>query len=835
MVAPGLATTAAPTEIRLCGRFAVCVEGERVDSALPARQGRLLLAYLLLNRRRPVPRDELVAALWPGDQPAGDLAPPLSRLRKALGPGRLEGRNDLALVLPDDAWIDWEAAHADLASVRAAVQSGDHAAVLEPAGRVALTAEAGLLPGLDAQWIDERRRELADMRVEALEAAAVAGTALGGARLPAAERAARQAVEAAPFHESAYAALMEVLRARGNVAEGLRAYEDLRVLLREELGTVPGPRVTALHERLLRAESEPEPERAPVRAPVAAGAGRPSRPRHEIVERDRELAELVRLADAAEAGSGRVALIEGPAGIGKSRLLTELRLHAESRGTPVLTAHGSVLEREFPFGLVRQLFEGRLAEPGARERLLSGAAAAAAPVFGAPAEAEDNQGDAARFASLNGLMWLTLNLAADGPLVLALDDLQWADVPSLRFVAYLARRLEGAPLLVAATLRSREEPTEPALVAEIAQAAAAAPIHPRPLTGPAVEAIVAERLGADPDPAFAAACHRATGGNPLLLQELLTALRADGVAPESASVELVRDIGPRAVSRGVLLRLARLPDDAIAVARAIAVLGENAAVPAIADLADIDETAVAAASDALTRAEILREEAPIAFAHPLLQDVVYRELAPAARELAHRRAARALGRLGASAEQISSHLLATSPRADEWSAETLREAGATARRRGAPESAIAYLRRALDETPAGDLRPWLLLELGVVEAELDAASAAGHLRAAREGLPDPRARSMAAFRWGYIETVAGDSDAAAALVRTAAAELDGSADPALVDLRQRLTALELYSCWFGVSDSTVQDRLAAHDYGREDDSAGGQMLLAVEAFNRACR
>ncbi|MEA2481472.1 MAG: hypothetical protein QOJ07_3394, partial [Thermoleophilaceae bacterium] len=110
-----------------------------------------------------------------------------------------------------------------------------------------------------------------------------------------------------------------------------------------------------------------------------------------------------------------------------------------------------------------------------------------------------------------------------------------------------------------------------------------------------------------------------------------------------------------------------------------------------------------------------------------------------------------------------------------------------------------------------------------------------HLRAAREGLPDPRARSMAAFRWGYIETVAGDSDAAAALMRTAAAELDGATDPALVDLRQRLTALELYSCWFGSTDSTAHGRLEAHDYGREDDSAGGQMLLAVEAFNRACR
>src|SRR6185436_1310033 len=165
-------------------------------------------------------------------------------------------------------------------------------------------AAGGLLPELEAPWIDVRRAELGDLRLEALELAAAAGVLAGAGALPDAERAARRAVELAPFRESARAALMEVLAARGNVAEALRAFEDARILLREELGSSPGPALVALHERLLREE----PAVVPV-APAPAG----------LVERDAELTLLGRLAAEAAAGAGRTALIEGPAGLGKTR------------------------------------------------------------------------------------------------------------------------------------------------------------------------------------------------------------------------------------------------------------------------------------------------------------------------------------------------------------------------------------------------------------------------------------------------------------------------------------------------------------------------------------
>src|SRR4051795_603122 len=276
------------TRIELCGRLLVEIDGEGLQAALPGRQGRLLFAYLVLNRDRPVRRDELVDALWAENgQPESAealLRPPLSRLRKALGPGRLEGRTELTLGRPEDGWVAWELAHEDLARTRTALGASDWRAAWDAANEAAEIAGRGLLPGLEADWIDERRRELADLRVEALEAAATAGAALGGAELAGAERAARAAVEAAPFRESARAALMEVLRAGGNVAEALRVYEDLRTVLRDELGTPPSARVMALHARLLHDDQEPAPA-----APAAEPAPVPRDSGSRIVERDNEI------------------------------------------------------------------------------------------------------------------------------------------------------------------------------------------------------------------------------------------------------------------------------------------------------------------------------------------------------------------------------------------------------------------------------------------------------------------------------------------------------------------------------------------------------------------
>src|SRR5262249_40754939 len=197
--------------------------------------------------------------------------------------------------------------------------------------------------------------------------------------------------------------------------------------------------------------------------------------------------------------------------------------------------------------------------------------------------------------------------------------------------------------------------------------------------------------------AFCAACHRATAGNPLLLGELLKTLEAEGVRPDAAHANVIRDIGPRAVSHTVLLRLARLSDDALAVARAIAVLGDGARLAVRAALAGLDEQRVADATRALVRAEILRAEPPLGFVHQLVRDAVYRELSPAERELQHERAAEVLTELGAPPELVAAHLLGVPARANQKVAAALRTAGWAARLRGDSESAMSYLRRG----PAG--------------------------------------------------------------------------------------------------------------------------------------
>ncbi len=808
------------TVIELCGRLRVQIDGERVEHRLRGRQGRLLLAYLVLHRDRPVRRDELLDVLWPdGDPPAGDgvLAPPLSRLRKALGAERLAGRGELSLVLPADAQIDWEIAHRALAGARADLDAQHWAAARDGAQLAAEIAGRGLLPGLEAGWIDECRATLRDLRVEALELLATAALRLGGPDLAAAERAARAAVEAAPFRESARAALMEALRARGNGAEALRVYEDARRLLREELGTTPGAALVALHERLLREEAA-APGPPPVPAPPAAA------PPPGLVGRDLEQARLARLVADSLGGAGRAGLIEGPAGIGKSRLLAEVRRLAEGGGARVLSARSSQLERELPFGVARQLFEMTLADPDVRARVLAGAAApAASAIFGESAgDAEEVVGDAS-FAVLHGLYWLTLNLAAERPLVVICDDLQWCDAPSLRFLAYLARRIEGQPVLLAGGQRTGEPPTDPALAAEILQDPALVVLRPCPLDEAAVGELVRERLGTEPEPAFRAACHRTTGGNPLLLRQLLIGLETGGVRPDAAHAGTVRAIGSRAIASTVGLRLARLPPDATAVARAIAVLGEDAELPAVAAMAGLDEHRVAAATAELARVEILRAGTPFGFVHPLVLDAVYDAIAPGERELAHARAAEIVREAGAGPQRVATHVLAMPPRGEAWVVELLRRAAAGALRSGGSQSAVAYLRRALQEPPPPGEDVAIEVDLGLAEALTNATEAGDRLMRVHDRLVDPAQRAQVADVLGRALMFSGRAAAGQRVARSTAASLPAGFE----DARRRLEAFALIANCFEVPDPSGFHEAARYREQPVDSEGTGHLAIVA--------
>jgi predicted ATPase len=544
-----------------------------------------------------------------------------------------------------------------------------------------------------------------------------------------------------------------------------------------------------------------------------------------LLERERELASLEALIKGVAAGRAQVALIEGSAGIGKSLLLSALEAKAAAEGFHVLAGRASVLEREFAFGTVRQLFDPLLADPAVRDRLLAGAAAAADPVFAALDETAEEPAIDASFAALHGLYWLTANVAAESTL-LSIDDLHWCDLPSLRFLAYLARRLEGLPILLVGTLRPGELGDSEALVDEIARAPSAVCVRPDPLSQAAVEALVLRRLGPAAEEAFVDACHVATGGNPLLLDQLLASLVADGVQPDADHVSVVRNIGPRAVSRTVLGRLGRLPGEAVDVARAVAVLGDRADLPAIAALAGLDEPAVGDAADGLVGADILRPHVPLAFVHPLVRDAVYEDLPPAKRELQHARAADILCDAGASAEQVAAHALLTSGRGQAWIVDALLDAARTATRRGAAESAVAYLRRALEEPPPSEeRRTEVLLELGLAEALTSAPAATEHLRQAYDGLDDPVQRAAVAGVLGRVLQLTRSPAEAAEVARRAAAELP----EAQQDMRLALEAFELATIFFGGRDPADFRRLDAHEPPRKSDGVGAKMLAAVAA------
>jgi SARP family transcriptional regulator, regulator of embCAB operon len=242
------------TRIQLCGRLVVELGARRVEDALPGAKGRLLFAYLVLNRDRRMRREELLKAVYGDDaspEQHSSLSVLLSKLRSVIGRELLAGRSQLELVLPRDAFIDVEAAQEALHRAESHVAAGEWAESWGPAGIAYHVARRTLLEGDDSPWLEEWRRRLEDVHLRGLECFAEARLALGGPTLAQAEDCARRLIELAPYRETGHRILMEALERRGNVAEALRAYDRLRVLLREELGVAPSPAIQSIHRRLL--------------------------------------------------------------------------------------------------------------------------------------------------------------------------------------------------------------------------------------------------------------------------------------------------------------------------------------------------------------------------------------------------------------------------------------------------------------------------------------------------------------------------------------------------------------------------------------------------------
>jgi DNA-binding CsgD family transcriptional regulator len=447
-----------------------------------------------------------------------------------------------------------------------------------------------------------------------------------------------------------------------------------------------------------------------------------------LLERDRELTAMAGALDAGLRGEGSSVLIEGPAGIGKSALLAAVRAQALADGYRVLSGTGGEVETDLPYGVVRQLF---LPATRLEPDLFVGAAQLARPLI----EPESAHGiETSALEALHGLYWLTVNLAARSPVLIAVDDAHWCDGASLRFLLYLRRRLEDVRTVVAMTTRPGEPGADEHLLRLVMTEVQPA-LRPATLSPDAVAALLRRGLGHDPDSEFTTAAHTATDGNPFLVGELVTALAARDVPPTRHAAATVTQLGVEGVTRSILRRLTALGTGAVQLAQAVAVFGGGCDLRHAAELAGADEADAAHIVDGLVRVQILRDTRVLTFAHPLVRAAIYFDIPATVRARAHARAARILERHGAGDDVVAAHLLESEPTGDDAVVVHLRGAARNASRKGAMDVAVRYLRRAIAEPPPHGQHELVLQELGAAEL------AAGEPDAAAERLAEAAARA----------------------------------------------------------------------------------------------
>lgn len=556
--------------------------------------------------------------------------------------------------------------------------------------------------------------------------------------------------------------------------------------VQNEAAVFTGGRAQAVVPHHPSADADADPARRAMSAPGAPASlddvgGWP------LLEREDDARVLRDAVGAARAGTGGVVLVRGAAGLGKTRLLDLAARLGRDAGMTVLGAGGSALERDFPFGVVFRLLEGRLRRTpeDERARVFEGSAALAAPMLlgGQPVEQALAAGSEASL--VYALQRVVTNVGAERPLVLVVDDLHWADALSIRLLVQLAAQVTELELLVVAATRPREPAAHTDLLDQLAAQANVQLLQPRALSVAASEVLV--RGSAARSAAFTQACFEETGGNPLLLRQLLGALQAEGVEGTDADVPRVQEIGPEAVGYGVAATLARLGPGCASLATAVAVLADDTELGPAAALAGLDGAAAARAAAALQDAGLFDDAARLRFRHPLLRRAVYDRPAPAARAALHRQAARILHG-HAPAQDVASHLLLAPGAGERWAVEALRDAARQASALAGHVAAVRLLRRALLEPPEPADRPELLEAAALAAAHAGAEDAIPALQAAIDAAADGGARArlhLAQARALY--QLGAMSDSAEAADR-GLAELHGTGG-------QESLALELQAAW----------------------------------------
>jgi DNA-binding SARP family transcriptional activator/tetratricopeptide (TPR) repeat protein len=779
---------------RLLGALQVEVNGAVIDSPASQRPW-AVFAYLALAPR-PVPRAELAATFWPDvlDQSArASLRSALWVLRRRLGDALAIDGERAGLRDEPGLWVD--------------VREFDRLAAGDPAAALEL-CRGDLLEGLEDDWAMSARDRHRERVIELLEELACAAEERGEVR-DALELTRRQ-VACDRFDEDAHRRLITRLDAAGDRAGAMRTYRGLAERLRRELGVAPSARTRELVERL----------RAATPAHPLAGVVPPAPGSLTLTGRARELAELEQTWAAACAGSGAAAVIRGEAGIGKTRLASELRSRARASGGLTAVSAALDLGGAAPLSLwaelIRELLPALPAPP----------ADAAWPddlaVLAAELPAHFARGgvpnvavapDLLRTRLFEAVVALLAHAAGPAPVLLVLEDTHAADGPSLELAAYAARRLAGLRVMLLITRRELPSSADADRLEHALRARGllACELDLEPLDRAAVATLArnAARLG---DADVERVVERSEG-NALLAVETARALGRG------------REDVPRSLRGSVRATLAPLDADA----RELVELAAVAARPIEAvelgrlPLADPEE----AATDALQSDLLLAAGDGIAFRHALLRDAVYEEIAEPRRRGLHHRWARALlacERAGAIPRpaEVARHLRLA--RADAEAVPELVRAAGEARAVAALDEAIGYLTEALEIVPdsaeswleVGELEAWrgrrdpaeaafgralallaggdpLLLArawlrqarathgpICVPRTVLESARTALEL-IDRSGRPAPAERSEALAAWAWAEAVAGSVEEAERLLIELSAEPDSNDDLRVYD------------------------------------------------------
>jgi DNA-binding SARP family transcriptional activator len=647
--------------VALAGQLRVSSDGTSLDGTrLAGRQGRVVLAYLVTERHRPVPIEELAEAIWGASPPPTwrtALRGAISSVRSFLRMLGLPAAELLTassgcyqLNLPDDIAVDIELAARHVEAATEALDAGDIPGALAAARSARAIARSPLLPGLDSAWIERRRALLREMLVRSLEL--LADAHLGAHHGAVAVEPARELVGLEPFRESAHLRLVRALAAAGDRGEALRAYERCRRLLAEELGIDPSAELEVAYLEVLRADAAGSTPAG--RAPQAGQDDR-------VVGRAAEIARLSAAWEAARTGRRRGALIMGEAGIGKSRLVAEVTAAAERDGAVVLSGNCEEHLRVayLPF---RQAIGHHLATrtPEQLQELVDrgGAWIRRWPEIAWRVDASPDQTTRPhdeRYLLSETFVELLPAITAGAPVVLVLEDVQWADDPSVELLRHLARTSGPAGLLLLVTCRTDEE-LGPGVLGGLAELSCAPWVGDVPLAGlqrdqvaVLVDAAAGRPLGMGRR-VLAAAVHRRTGGNPFLVGELLRHLAGTGelagTDPARLAVEAAADGVPPSIRLVVGHRLARLPGRAAELIEAAAVAGDEVDLAVLARVVDLRHGEAVAALDTAIRARLLDERPGVpgryVFRHPLVHDAVYTGLPPGRRALLHDRVGTAI-------------------------------------------------------------------------------------------------------------------------------------------------------------------------------------------------